>query len=52
MINEKGGITIEASQQNVQINMPFGEKPFSLGLGDVTNQFGSDFSNLFRKSTS
>ncbi len=43
MKNEKGGITIEALQQNVQINMPFGEKPFNLGLGDVTNQFGVTF---------
>ena len=35
---EKSKRFFEALQQNGQVNMPFGEEPFSPGFGDVTNQ--------------
>lgn len=33
----------EALRQNGQVNMPFGEEPFSPGFGDVTDKFGVTF---------
>ena len=40
---EKSKRFFEALQQNGQVNMHFGEEPFSPGFGDVTNQFGVTF---------
>jgi PhnB protein len=40
---EKSKLFFEALQQNGQVNMPFGEEPFSPGFGDVTDQFGVTF---------
>lgn len=33
----------EALRQDGQVNMPFGETPFSPGFGDVTDKFGVTF---------
>jgi PhnB protein len=40
---EKSKRFFEALQQNGQVNMPFGEEPFSPGFGDVTDKFGVTF---------
>ena len=33
----------EALKQNGQVNMPFGEEPFSPGFADLTDKFGVTF---------
>ena len=40
---EKSKRIFEALQQDGTVNMPFGEQPFSLGFGDVTDKFGVTF---------
>ena len=40
---EKSRRFFEALRQNGQVNMPFGEEPFSPGFGDITDQFGVTF---------
>lgn len=40
---EKSKRFFEALSQNGQVNMPFGEEPFSPGFGDVTDKFGVTF---------
>jgi PhnB protein len=46
---EKSKRIFEALQQDGQINMPFGETPFSLAFGDVTDKFGVTF-QIFTES--
>ena len=40
---EKSKRYFEALRQDGQVNMPFGEEPFSPGFDDVTDQFGVTF---------